>query len=269
MNQILAELILVKAHLGNKSWNKETSPFLLGFRKSPSVSQMVNGKAVLKRPSFRVNQYALVNLEKTSIALQQVLHFLETLAHDKKDACHILLISTGNSQGSGKVQVNFPHMFSQVLSSQQKEGGFHTSPKVSFTQDKWVGGTLTNWKQIVQSISIYSQFKDKFDLFLTKHNIQFPMYQKYDKRYQGLHPMMSSLPDVVIMTNPEENEIALREAHLLKIPVIGFVNSDTQLKYIRYIDYVIPGNNKSSSFIYLCLNLCITLLMKKTASMHR
>ena len=264
MNQILTELLQVKAHIGNKGWNKESSPFLLGFRKSPSVHKILNGKVLQRKPSFRVNQYAIFNLEKTIIALQQVLHFLKNLSQEKKSSCHILIISAGSSQGSGRFQLNLPQIFSQVFLSQQKEGNFQKLPLFSFTQEKWVGGTLTNWKQIIQSISIYSQFKDKFDLFLTKHNIQFPIYQKYDKRYQGLHPLMTSLPDVVIITNPEENEIALREAHLLKIPVIGFINSETDLKYIRHIDYVIPGNNKSSSFIYFCLNLFFTLLMKKT-----
>ena len=264
MNQILTELLQVKAHLGNKGWNKETSPFLLGFRKSPSVSRIGNGKGVQGKPSFRVNQYAIFHLEKTITALQQVLQFLNNLSKEKK-SCHILIISSGGSQGSGKLQFSFSQIFSQVLLFQQKEENLQKFPILSFTQEKWVGGTLTNWKQITQSISIYSQFKDKFDLFLTKHNIQFPIYQKYDKRYQGLHPLMTSLPDVVIITNPEENEIALREAHLLKIPVIGFINSETHFKYIRHIDYLIPGNNQSSSFIYFCLNLFITLLMKKTA----
>lgn len=345
MNKIIAELLQTKAHIGNKNWNKESAPFLLGFRKSP-----------------RIHRYAILNLEKTVIALNQILHFLEKLKSDKVQdrsaqpsrldvfafsitrqssivpetqevnkkkllhtvlkrpfenlavipgsnaqfgsadsgvlrtpelhtrfrtldtrPVHVLVISTGVSSSignSGSLQLNLSRLISNSRSFVSNKNEFIENSKIvekqkfqlssttnenipvifSFTQDKWVGGTLTNWKQITQSISVYSQFKNRFDIFLKKHNIQFPIYQKYDKRYQGLHELVFSLPDVIIVTNPEENDIALKEANILKIPVIGFINSETHLNFVRNIDYPIPGNNKSPSFIYFCLNLFFTVL---------
>ena len=77
------------------------------------------------------------------------------------------------------------------------------------------------------------------------------------------------LPDVIIMINPEENEIALKEAHILKIPVIAFTNNEIDSKIFQYIDYPIPGNNKSSSFVYFCLNLFITLFRREATTSSR
>ena len=244
MNQILTKLLSIKAHIGTKNWNKASAPFLLGFRKSP-----------------RIDKYAIFNLEKTIIALNQVLHFFKKLNDSSKlTPIHILIINTESSSTSakqGSLQLNLSRI-STISGEFSKK-----NPIISFTQEKWVGGTLTNWKQVQESILIYSQFKNRFNTFLKKHKIQFPIYQKYDKRYQGLMEFVVQLPDVIIMINPENNEIALKEAHILKIPVIAFTNNEIHSKIFQYIDYPIPGNNKSPSFVYFCLNLFTTLFRRE------
>ena len=86
MNQILTKLLSTKAHIGTKNWNKASAPFLLGFRKSP-----------------RIDKYAIFNLEKTIIALNQVLHFLKKLNYSSKStAIHILIINTESGSASVK-----------------------------------------------------------------------------------------------------------------------------------------------------------------------
>jgi ribosomal protein S2 len=97
------------------------------------------------------------------------------------------------------------------------------------------------------------------------HNIQIPLYQKAKKRYEGLQLSKNNksskyIPDIIILTNPDQNSIVIKEAQLFKIPVIGFADSNTNT---FGIDYIIPGNNKSIYFMYFCLNL-ITITLQKT-----
>jgi ribosomal protein S2 len=71
---------------------------------------------------------------------------------------------------------------------------------------------------------------------------------------------ISHLPDVIIITNPEKNIIVIQEALKYQIPIIGFVDSNTSNHCIESIQYVIPGNNQSTEFIYFCLNLFAIIL---------
>ena len=77
------------------------------------------------------------------------------------------------------------------------------------------------------------------------------------------HPMVNTwndgFPDVVFLINPEENQNVLREANLLKIPVIALTDSNTK---ISGIDYMIPGNVQSIKFVYWFLN-CMTIILQK------
>ena len=67
------------------------------------------------------------------------------------------------------------------------------------------------------------------------------------------------LPDILFLINPEENQNVLREANLLKIPVIALTDSNTK---ISGIDYMIPGNVQSIKFVYWFLN-CMTIILQK------
>jgi small subunit ribosomal protein S2 len=135
----------------------------------------------------------------------------------------------------------------------------------SYINDRWIGGTLTNWKQISESILLYNKFSIQFERFLMINNIQIPLYQKAKKRYEGLKLSKDNkpskyIPDIIILTNPDQNNIVIKEAQLFKIPVIAFADSNTKT---FGIDYIIPGNNKSIYFMYFCLNL-ITITLQKT-----
>ena len=240
MNPILSELLRTKAHIGKSQWNREIAEYLVGFRNDQNIdSRSKKGRSSL---------YAIFDLEKTSIAIANVLSFFKNLhcnafAHRSP---HILLVT------------KLPESTFQI-----------SKPILSVVQDKWIGGMLTNWKQISESILIYSQFRTKYGSFLEKHNIHFPVYQKYQKRFQGIVvpakiPGENSsfrLPDVLIVTHPKEYEIAILEANHLKIPVIAFVDTDVDPKILSKIDYIIPGNIKSPEFLLFCLNLFFTNIL--------
>ena len=59
------------------------------------------------------------------------------------------------------------------------------SSKIFYSDCHWVGGTLTNWVQISQSVITFKNFYKKFDDFLVKNNINFPRYKKMKKSFQG------------------------------------------------------------------------------------
>lgn len=127
--------------------------------------------------------------------------------------------------------------------------------QLSYSTYKWVGGTLTNWKQVSKSILTFAKFSERCEKFLIQSNIDFPRYNKIKKCFQGLvtgkgYLAFHEKPDLVFIMNPNENRNIIAEANRLDIPVIAFVESNTNL---NGISYPIPTNNYSINFVYYCM----------------
>ena len=124
------------------------------------------------------------------------------------------------------------------------------TPLISYVSYKWIGGTLTNWKQISKSVLTFAKFSERCEKFLVKNGIDFPKYTRVKKCFQGLlykeNQKMSlafnQKPDLIFLINPNENQSILNEAYRLHIPVIAFTESSTNPKEINY---PIPVNNYS------------------------
>jgi len=148
----------------------------------------------------------------------------------------------------------------------KKYAPLHTS-NISYCCFKWIGGTLTNWKQISKSVLTFARFSERCEKFLIKNNIEFPRYKKIKTCFQGLLQKssdstvlaFSEAPDLIFVFNPNENRNMILEAEKLHIPVIAFVESNTNLQGITY---PIPLNNYSLAYIYYCLKKIITLSKK-------
>nr|YP_009094921.1 30S ribosomal protein S2 [Chlorella variabilis]AIU38964.1 30S ribosomal protein S2 [Chlorella variabilis]AJP09423.1 30S ribosomal protein S2 [Chlorella variabilis]AST08884.1 30S ribosomal protein S2 [Chlorella sp. ATCC 30562] len=138
------------------------------------------------------------------------------------------------------------------------------TPLVSYVSYKWIGGTLTNWKQISKSVLTFAKFSERCEHFLLKNGIDFPKYSRVKKCFQGLlykenNKMLLAFkqkPDLIFLINPNENRTILNEAYRLHIPVIAFTESSTDPKEITY---PIPVNNYSIKFIYFCLKKIIKM----------
>lgn len=141
----------------------------------------------------------------------------------------------------------------------------------SFVHYKWVGGTLTNWKQVSKSVLTYAKFSERCEKFLYHNNIDFPRYKKIKESFQGLirkkysnsNKMMLAFtekPDLVFLMNPNENRHIIAEANKMHIPVIGLVESNTSLEGISY---PIPVNAYSAFFIYYCFKKIFYLSINK------
>lgn len=138
------------------------------------------------------------------------------------------------------------------------------TPLISYVNYKWIGGTLTNWKQISKSVMTFAKFSERCEKFLIKNAIDFPKYVRVKKCFQGLlykenKKMVLAFgqkPDLIFLVNPNENKNILNEAYILQIPVIAFTESNTNPVDITY---PIPVNNYSIKFIYYCLKKIIKM----------
>ena len=120
-----------------------------------------------------------------------------------------------------------------------------TRTNMYFVTERWLGGTLTNFRTIRSRIKRMEDIEKMetdgtFELLPKKEVIEIKKeYEKLFKNLRGIRDM-KSLPQAMIIVDPHKEEIAIKEAHILGIPVFGVVdtNCDPDL-----VDYVIPGND--------------------------
>ena len=110
---------------------------------------------------------------------------------------------------------------------------------------RWLGGTLTNFRTIRQSVEklkrIESWFEDgTIERFPKKERLKLErLKNKLERNLAGIKDM-ESLPQALYIVDPVYEEIAVKEARKLGIPIVAIVdtNCDPDL-----IDYIIPGND--------------------------
>ncbi len=173
----------------------------------------------------------IVNLEKTLANYNEAMSFVRKLASNKGN---ILFVST-------KRQAR------EIIAEEAIRSGS------SFVDQRWLGGMLTNFKTIKQSTK---RLKDmdamvedgsleklgKKEALMTQRELA-----KLEKSIGGIKEM-NTLPDALFVIDVGYHKIAITEANKLGIPVIAVV--DTNHSPLG-IDYVIPGNDDSSSAIRL------------------
>jgi small subunit ribosomal protein S2 len=117
--------------------------------------------------------------------------------------------------------------------------------KMPYVNQRWLGGLLTNFNTISARISRLHELtswqdEGKLDLLPTKERMGMQAeLTKLEYNLGGVRDM-DRLPDAVFVTDLKTEEIAVREAVRLRIPIIGLVDTNCDPKPI---DYVIPGND--------------------------
>ncbi len=126
-----------------------------------------------------------------------------------------------------------------------------------FVNERWLGGTLTNFKTIRSRIRRMDDI-DKmeadgtFDLLPKKEVIQIKKeYAKLDKNLRGIREM-KRLPQALVIVDPRKEENAIKEARILGIPVFGIVDTNCDPDMV---DYVIPGNDDAVRAVKLLLGV--------------
>jgi len=117
---------------------------------------------------------------------------------------------------------------------------------------RWLGGTLTNFVTIRQSIEklldIEARLGEENNLHTKKERLRMERErERMNRNLAGVRDL-EALPDALFVVDPKKESIAVAEANKLGIPVIGIVdtNCDPEL-----IDYVIPGNDDAIRTIRL------------------
>ena len=122
-----------------------------------------------------------------------------------------------------------------------------------FVDQRWLGGMLTNYKTIRQSIrrlqDLETQSADgTFDLLSKKEALQRTrMMNKLNSSLGGIKDM-GGLPDALFVVDVQHERIAVTEANKLGIPVFGVVDTNSDP---AGVDYVIPGNDDAIRAIRL------------------
>src|SRR3954452_22709156 len=117
--------------------------------------------------------------------------------------------------------------------------------KMPYVNQRWLGGLLTNFNTISQRISRLHELtgwqdEGKLELLPTKERMGMQAeLAKLEYNLGGVRDM-DRLPDAVFVTDLKTEEIAVREAARLRIPIIGLVDSNCDP---GPVDYVIPGND--------------------------
>lgn len=124
-----------------------------------------------------------------------------------------------------------------------------------FVNERWLGGTLTNFKTIRTRIKRLEDIEKMeadgtFDLLPKKEVIQIRKeYEKLNKNLRGIREMKKT-PDAMIIVDPRKEEIAIKEARILGIPVFGVVDTNCDPDMV---DYVIPGNDDAVRSVKLMI----------------
>ena len=177
------------------------------------------------------NKIHIINLEKTLPLYQDAMNFIGSVVSKRGK---VLFVGTKRS--------------AQDIIKEQAD-----RCDMPFVNHRWLGGMLTNFKTVKQSIKrlkeleamdsdgTFERMSKKEVLTLTREKI------KLDRSLGGIKDM-AGLPDVIFIVDVGHEKIAITEAAKLGIPVIGIVDTNNSP---NGVDYVIPGNDDAIRAITL------------------
>ena len=180
------------------------------------------------------NNVHIINLEKTVPMFDDALNYLSSVASKKGK---ILFVGTKRAATEAVKEA--------ALSCDQ-----------FFVNHRWLGGMLTNWKTVRQSIKrlkdLEAQSLDGTFEKLTKKEalMRTREMEKLEKSLGGIKDM-GGLPDVLFVVDADHEHIAIKEANNLGIPVVSIVDTNSNPDGV---DYIIPGNDDAIRAVQLYLN---------------
>jgi len=171
------------------------------------------------------NKIHIIDLEKTMPLLMDALNYVSKLASHK---AKILFVGTKRAAQEA------------VREHAQRCG-------MPYVDHRWLGGMLTNYKTVRQSIFRLKELKKMrdeglFNGMIKKEALMLTRELEKLERSLGGIENMGGLPDALFVIDVGYEHIAVEEARRLKIPVIGIVDTNNDPDKI---DYVIPGNDDS------------------------
>jgi small subunit ribosomal protein S2 len=169
------------------------------------------------------NGIYIIDLQKTVKKVEEAYNFMKEVV----------------AEGGEVLFVGTKKQAQEAIESEAKRCNMH------FINQRWLGGMLTNYKTIRRRIDRLHELKKMeedgtFDVLPKKEVIQLRHEAERLEKFLGGIKNMNGVPDVLFVVDPRKERIAVKEAQILGIPVIGIVDTNCDPDEV---DYVIPGND--------------------------
>ena len=181
------------------------------------------------------NGIYIIDLEKSAAMIEKAYHALKEIV---EKGGKVLFVGTKRSAQE------------IVVEEALRSGSF-------FVTNRWLGGTMTNFKTIQRSIKRLKDIEKmeedgtfeilpKIEVIALKREAE-----RLEKNLGGIKEMRK-VPDALFVVDPRIEETAIKEARKLKIPVFGIVDTNCDPDDV---DYIIPGNDDATKSIKLLVTL--------------
>jgi len=222
----MRQMLEAGVHFGHQTryWNPKMAPYIFGAR----------------------GKIHIINLEQTLPKFNEAMSFVSKLAQKRAS---IMFVGTKRSARD-------------VVAEEAKRCN------MPFVAQRWLGGMLTNFRTVKESVKrlkeIEAQSTDGTWERLPKHEVLELKHElgKLEKSLGGIKNM-TSLPDCLFVIDVGHEEIAIREARALGIPVVGVVDSNHSPDHI---DYVIPGNDDAIRAVQLYVRAAADAVLEGRAA---
>ena len=198
----MREMLEAGVHFGHQTrfWNPKMRNYIFGDR----------------------NKIHIINLEKTLPLYKDAVNFIGSLAANRGN-----ILFVGTKRAAGK-----------IIREEAERCG------MPYVNHRWLGGMLTNFKTVKQSIRRLKELEAMMEKGIEGRNKKEILtmtreMEKLDRSFGGIKDMRG-IPDALFVVDVGHEDIAVKEAVKLGIPVIGVVDSNNSPDNI---DYVIPGND--------------------------
>ncbi|MDP8216863.1 MAG: 30S ribosomal protein S2 [Candidatus Kaelpia imicola] len=200
---VIKELLEAGVHFGHpkKKWNPKMKPYIYG----------------LKRGIY------IIDLERTAQLLLKACEFVRDIS----------------SSGGSILFVGTKRQVQDMVEEEAKRCGMF------YVNNRWLGGALTNFETVRKSVSRLKDIqhlKEEGKYALVTKKEQAGLDKELNKLLRNLGGIvdMDRLPDAIYVIDPNREEIAVREAIKLNIPVVSIIDTNCDP---TVVDYLIPGND--------------------------
>ena len=218
----VSNLLKAGSHFGHQKrhWNPRMSQYIFGIR----------------------NKIHIIDLRETIVLLNEAIKVAgEVAAANKK----ILFVGTKPSA-------------TKIIKEQAQRA------QVSYINHRWLGGTLTNYKTINASINSYNNLLRKrddgiFKNLTKKEALKLTLRMDKLERSIGGIRNMKGYPDLMFIVDVKFEDIAVKEAQKLGIPIIAMVDTNSNPDGI---DHIIPSNDDAMSSVALITGAITDAIVK-------
>src|ERR1041385_8772690 len=211
----MRQLLEAGVHFGHQAhrWNPKMSEYIFGSR----------------------NNIHIIDLAKTVPALHRA---LQAVSDSVSNGGRILFVGTQSQAPDA------------IADAAKRSAQYYVN-------SRWLGGTLTNWKTISNSISRLRKLDEMLNsgeaqAYTKKERLTLTREKdKLDRALGGIKDM-GGLPDLMFVIDTNKEDIAIKEARRLNIPVAAVVDTNCDPDGITY---VVPGNDDASRAITLYCDL--------------